>query len=148
MTPASHELSDVLWIPSDDRIARSHMDRFRRTARPSADNSDELWQWSVDNPGEFWRAVWEYCEVIGDPGERPIEEAAEFWKWRFLPDATLNFAENLLAERQGVNAEAIVALDEDGTSVAHTWDEVRAATASVARFLQGAGAVSATLRPP
>jgi acetoacetyl-CoA synthetase len=24
---------------------------------------DELWQWSVDRPGDFWREIWEYTGI-------------------------------------------------------------------------------------
>ena len=34
----------------------------RRYGAPDGDYGD-LWQWSVDNPARFWRAVWEYFDV-------------------------------------------------------------------------------------
>ncbi|MGI9610781.1 MAG: acetoacetate--CoA ligase [Acidimicrobiia bacterium] len=139
MPSLSHELSDLLWVPSEERVSQSQMDRFRRTFRPSAESSDQLWGWSVENPGEFWRALWEYCEVLGDPGERMVETSEQFWRWRFLPDAELNFAENLLAERAGANPEAIIAIGEDGETVSHSWEQVRAATASVAQWMRSVG---------
>lgn len=24
---------------------------------------DELWHWSVDNPGDFWKEIWEYTGI-------------------------------------------------------------------------------------
>jgi acetoacetyl-CoA synthetase len=115
------------------------MDRFRRTVRPSAENSDQLWEWSVENPGDFWRAIWDYCEVVGDPGERLLETADEFWRWRFLPDSQLNYAENLLAERSGANRDAIISIAENGESVSHSWQDIREATASTAQWLRSVG---------
>ncbi len=139
MSELSHELSDLLWVPTEERISQSQMDRFRRTFRPSAENSDQLWEWSVEKPGEFWRAVWDYGEVIGEPGDRLIETAEEFWRWRFLPDAEMNFAENLLAERNGANLNAIVSIAENGETVSHSWKSLRQATASVAQWLVSVG---------
>ncbi len=139
MPTLSHELSDLLWVPTEDRISRSQMDRFRRTFRPSAENSDQLWAWSVEYPGEFWRAVWDYCEVIGDPGERLLETSDDFWRWRFLPDSQLNFAENLLAERTGAGPHAIISVAENGESVSYTWQNIRETTASVAQWLSSVG---------
>ncbi len=142
-TPASsstsHELSDLLWVPSEDRVANSQIDRFRRTFRPSAANSDELWAWSVESPGEFWKAVWDYCEVLGDPGTRLLEKSDDFWRWRFLPDATLNMAENLLASRDGANLNALISIAEDGTTEEWTWDRLRAETAATAAWLKANG---------
>ncbi len=119
------------------------MDRFRRTVRPSAENSDELWAWSVQNPGPFWTAVWDYCDVRG-PGRPCVEEAEEFWRWRFLPDARLNMAENLLADRHDVGGHAIIAIGEDGTTVPWTWDRLRSDTAVGRAWLGRSGSAGAT----
>ncbi len=115
------------------------MDRFRRTARSGLADSDELWEWSVAEAGDFWRAVWDYCGVVGDPGERNVEQAELFWKWRFLPDATINMAENLLAERPGAGNDAILAIAEDGTVDRWSWDRLRSETAAAAAWLRSVG---------
>ncbi|NNF55245.1 MAG: acetoacetate--CoA ligase [Acidimicrobiales bacterium] len=132
-------MSELLWTPTPGRVERSHMDRFRRAVKPELADSDELWKWSVDNPGEFWRAVWNYCGVIGDPGERDLESANEFWKWRFLPDAKLNMAENLLAGRAGAGPNAIVAIAEDGSTDIWSWGRLRSETAAAANWLRSVG---------
>ncbi len=139
MAHHSRELSDLLWRPSPERVAGSHMDRFRRMVRPSAVDSDGLWEWTVERPGEFWRAVWDYGEVIGTPGDRLVEPAAEFWRWRFLPDAQLNFAENLLADRDGAGANALVAIDESGATESWTWERLRSEVAAAAGWLRSVG---------
>ncbi len=139
-----------LWAPSPERIAGTRIDRFRREAvvpiaeslgdGPVAD-SDALWRWSVERPGEFWKAVWDWCGVIGEPGDRLVEEGAEFSQWRFLPDATLNLAENLLADRTGDGAvdPAIIAWREDGEERFVDWDQLRAETAAMAAWMRSVG---------
>ena len=136
---ASNELSDLLWTPTPERIERSHMDRFRRTITPELVDSDELWKWSVEHPGQFWRSVWDYCGVVGDQGERDVEPADDFWKWRFLPDAKLNMAENLLAPRIGAGPNAIIAIAEDGSTDVWSWERLRAETAAAAEWLRSIG---------
>ncbi len=131
-----------LWVPDADRIATTQIDQFRRDALPSAANSDEVWQWSVDQPGEFWKAVWDHCGVVGDRGDRLVEEGENFWDWRFLPDATLNFAETLLADRPGADPIAIIARREDGVERSLTWDELRQQVSAVAGFLEANGVES------
>lgn len=128
-----------LWRPSPDRVAATQLERFRRHHRPQAADSSDLWRWSVDEPGRFWRAVWEWGDVIGDPGEVDLATGPSLADARFLPEATLNLAENLLAERPGADPVAIVAADEDGTVVEHTWDELRARTASMAAWMRSVG---------
>ncbi len=132
-------VTDVLWRPSDDRVAATMVDGFRRDIRPSAADTDALWAWSVEEPGSFWRAVWEWTGVVGDPGTVDVEEADDFWHWRFLPDATLNIAENLLADRSGTNAEAIIERRETGFERTTSWSDLRAETAAMAAWMRSVG---------
>jgi acetoacetyl-CoA synthetase len=134
---------DALWTPDPDRIAATRIDEFRRGVAERSGrelpDTDALWAWSVEEPGAFWRAVWDECGVIGDPGERTVEPGAELAGWRFLPDATLNVAENLVAERPGAGAVAIEAWREDGVARSVTWDELRADVAAVAAAFRELG---------
>jgi acetoacetyl-CoA synthetase len=126
-----------LWSPSDERITGSQIDRFRRAVRPDASDTADLWRWSVDRPGEFWRSVWEWCDVVGEPGTVDLQRGSGFADTRFLPDATLNFAENLLADRPGAADDAIVFHREDGAEAFVTWDQLRASVAAAAaRFVE------------
>jgi len=36
-----------------------------------------LHRWSVENSGAFWRAVWEFCEVIGEPGSTGLLDGSK-----------------------------------------------------------------------
>lgn len=128
-----------LWTPSPERAAASEIERFRRETAPEAANTDELWQWSVDNAGDFWRAVWEWSDIAGDPGERLIAKSDQFRHTRFLPDATMNFAENLLADRPGANETAIAAVGEDGAETLVSRQELRDQTAAMAAALIASG---------
>ncbi|MEL6983585.1 MAG: acetoacetate--CoA ligase, partial [Actinomycetota bacterium] len=128
-----------LWRPSAAWIARTQLDGFRRAHRPQAADSTEVWQWSVDEPGPFWRAVWEWSGVVGDPGAADVATGPTMADTRFLPDATLNLAENLLAERPGAAPVAVVAAEETGAQVELTWDDLRAQTAAMAAWMRAAG---------
>jgi len=141
---ARSEDDAVLWQPSPQRIAATRLDAFRRQVvdeglAPDASDSTTLWEWSVSNPGAFWQSVWDWTGVIGEAGERQVEEADEFWKWRFLPDATLNIAENLLADRPGANSDAIIERREDGFERETSWAELRADVAAMAAWMRSVG---------
>ncbi len=128
-----------LWRPADTHIASTQIDGFRRRYLPESADTDDLWRWSVDDPGSFWRAVWEWSEVVGDPGLLDVEWGDELPATRFRPDATLNIAENLLAKRAGTDEPAIIAATEDGETEELGWDELRRQVAAVASFLRSAG---------
>ncbi|MGH1489646.1 MAG: acetoacetate--CoA ligase [Acidimicrobiales bacterium] len=135
-------MTSPLWQPTVDRARSTQMDGFRRRYLPDSTDSDDLWRWSIDEPGAFWRAVWDWCEIIGDPGAIDMDLGSRFQDARFLPDSTLNFAENLLAERPGALDPAIVAVSEADGGVATettTWDELRGQVAAMAAALRSYG---------
>ena len=134
--------SNPLWTPSDDWVEATQMDGFRRDMRAEATDSRELWHWSVDEPGEFWRAIWDWCGVVGEPGERLLETGQAFHQWRFLPDATMNFAQNLLAERSGTDSTAIVSIAEDGSQREVSWVELRSEVAAMGDYFTSVGVVA------
>ena len=140
---------EPLWQPSAERVSASQIDRFRVAHRPEAADSDELWQWSVDEPGSFWRAVWEWSGVVGDPGSVDIAPGDRFQTTRFFPDATLNVAENLLAPRDGAGEHAIISAVEQSmdegtgpTDEVLSWDDLRSQVAAMASALRSFGVVS------
>ena len=74
----------------------------------------DLHRWSVDHPGDFWRAAWDHLGVVGDPGDQPIQSIGDHpTGTRFFPDGYLNFAENLLAHAD--DSPALVFRGEDGS---------------------------------
>jgi acetoacetyl-CoA synthetase len=135
-----------LWEPSRARADGTRLARFR--SRAGAADYDSLHRWSLDAPDEFWRLVWDDCGMVGAPGTRIVVPGAPgasgsdgFRGTRYFPDAELSVAENLLAPRPGVDAEAdaLVAVDEQGNRVACSWDELRAGVGATAAALLDLG---------
>ena len=52
----------------------------------------------LENKGSFWRAIWDFTDVIGDPGSINFisNPDALMTGAQFFPEAKLNLAENLL----------------------------------------------------
>jgi acetoacetyl-CoA synthetase len=135
-------MSDApLWIPSAERAAASQVQAFitevdRRHGQRLADYRG-LHAWSVAHPDLFWSLVWDFCDVIGDKGERLVADHGKMPGTRYLPDATLNFAENLL--RRSDNAEAIVFRGEDKVATRLTFAELNALVSRAQQALRAAG---------
>jgi acetoacetyl-CoA synthetase len=132
-------MTGALWQPTHDRISATNIDRFRREIHPESPDTDALWAWSVEDPGSFWRAVWDWTGVVGDPGRRDVARAEEFWRWQFLPDARLNVAENLLDHRSGAAEDALIERREDGFARSTSWEELRAESAAMAAWMRSVG---------
>jgi acetoacetyl-CoA synthetase len=96
-----------------------------------------LYRWSITERGAFWSAVWDFCGVVGDKGERLVADGELMPGARFLPDATLNFAENLL--RLAGPTDAIVFRDEAGTERRWSWDALRDTVSRLQQALLGLG---------
>jgi acetoacetyl-CoA synthetase len=57
---------------------------------------DDLWRWSVDQPGAFWRSIWDFFEVISSAPPTADLADARMPGARWFPGATLNYAEQAL----------------------------------------------------
>ncbi|MFV1986622.1 MAG: acetoacetate--CoA ligase [Gemmatimonadota bacterium] len=132
-----------LWTPAPERAAATDLAAFMayvaRTYGVDTSGYEPLWRWSVERDTEFWTAVWDYCGVIGEKGERTIVDGHLLPGARFFPDARLNFAENMLERRDG--GLAMIARREDGLARDLTWGDVYDATSRLASALRAAGIV-------
>lgn len=117
-----------LWEPSREVLEKSPMALFMKACGARAgrkfDGYDAFHAWSVDDRAAFWSAVWDDCHVIGDRGERALVGDERMLDARFFPDATLNFAENLL--RNTGHDDALIFRGEDKVSYRWSWDELHA----------------------
>ena len=132
-----------LWKPTSERVAATRMDAFRQTVavdHPDVVDSVALHAWSIAQPGDFWERVWEYSDVIGEPGPVAFDAGDGTIRGaRFFPGSSVSYAENALAERPGAGEEAIVAISEHGERRSLTWPELRASVAALAAALVADG---------
>lgn len=130
-----------LWQPSQERIARSHVMALigEVNARFDAKLSTyrDLHSWSITHLPEFWDMVWENCGVIGDKGVTHLVDGDKMPGARFFPDATLNFAENLL-RRKGPE-EAIIFRGEDKLEKRLSYDDLHALVSRLQQALKAEG---------
>ena len=141
-------MSDPLWVPDDARAAASAMTSLRLAVneRRGLDLADSLalHAWSVADPGAFWREIWDWGEVLGDPGDLALVAAGPgghpVTGVGWFPEARISFAENLLDGR-GAAPEALAVLfeGEDGAGRTLTWGELRAEVGAAAAALREAG---------
>ena len=131
----------VLWSPSAERADATNLRRFRAfvSDRHGVDVSSylRLHAWSVAEAAEFWADVWDFCGVRGHRGPRLIEPSDELRHVRFLPDATLNVAENLL--RDPTDDPALVFRCEDGEQQSLTRTELHDIVSRLQQLLRDAG---------
>ena len=132
----------VLWRPSRERIARSNITRFihlvNQRWNAGVRDSQQLYDWSVREPEQFWTAIWDFCGVVAETrGERILVDGHKMPGAQWFPDARLNFAENLLRRRD--DNTAMVFWGEDKVRRRMSYAEVCDAVSRTAQALSAAG---------
>lgn len=100
-------------------------------------NYSELHDWSIERSDEFWDLIWDYCEVIGEKGGRRWVDPEKMPGAQFFPDATLNFAENLLRRRD--DTDALVFWGEDRVKARLSWNQLYDSVSMLAQALRERG---------
>ena len=93
-------MNKPLWQPSEKLKEKSLLRDFCKFINfESSNNFKEIWQWSIDNPDEFWSKFWDYSKIIGDKGSEIIKKDKVFNKTKFFPESNLNYSENILKKK-------------------------------------------------
>ena len=133
--------SRMMWQPGRERIDASNMTAFMQAAtdRWGTNFSDyaSLHAWSVNEPEKFWTTIWDFCDVIGEPGGRVVVDREKMPGARFFPDGRANFAENLLRRRD--DTPAILFRGEDKVRGEMSWRELHDAVSRLAQAFRAGG---------
>ncbi|MGB7453258.1 MAG: acetoacetate--CoA ligase, partial [Lysobacterales bacterium] len=134
-------MTQALWTPTARRVTDANISRFMRLIRcerdPGVVDYQSLYRFSINSPKAFWRAVWEFGGVIGTAGARSVEQFDRMPGASWFPDASLNFAENLLRYRD--DREALVFSSETGIKSALSYRQLYRKVAGVASALRELG---------
>ncbi|HEU4363026.1 MAG TPA: acetoacetate--CoA ligase [Mycobacterium sp.] len=125
-----------VWTPSTEETEHSEMALLMR-AVGAADYND-LWQWSVDDVGRFWRTVWDRYDIRADGDPTVALASTEMPGATWFPDVRLSFPEHIFRGRD-LDDVAIHAFAEDSGSERWTWRRLTEETARVRAGLQAMG---------
>ena len=125
--------------------AQPHWRRFAAASAAygaPAGDYPALWQWSVDNPARFWRAVWDYFDIRAATGPGPGDTAVladpAMPGARWFPGVTLNYVDQVL-RHACLGGAAVVGIDEDGTRTVIDWSALPGRVGAVAAELRRLG---------
>jgi acetoacetyl-CoA synthetase len=133
--------SEVLWAPSPERVAKSHLMHYLRWLAQRGHAFDDytaLWQWSIDDQDGFWASIWDYFQVKASrPYERVLgSRSMPGAEW--FPGARLNYAEHALRhEREG--ADALLFLSERRDLAALSWTDLGSQVRRLATRMRALG---------
>jgi acetoacetyl-CoA synthetase len=134
---------ELLWTPGPDATGQARVTAYQRwlAAERGIETADydALWRWSAVDPVAFWPTIWDYFQVLGDPGPGPVVEG-RMPDVRWFPGATLNYARNALrTARTDPGRTAVIYHSEGRDRGSLTYGELAAETARVAAGLRAAG---------
>ncbi|MCP5419839.1 MAG: acetoacetate--CoA ligase [Gammaproteobacteria bacterium] len=138
-------MSEPLWQPSGTRIAQANLTAFigwlEHHGSLHLSSYSQLYDWSVTEPENFWRALWSFTGVLAEhQGGRTLLDGGKMPGARWFPDARLNFAENLLRRRD--DGTAIVFWGEDRVRRKLSYAELYAQVSRFAQALRARGVVA------
>ncbi len=138
-------MSEPIWQPSPQRISDANLTRFIDcvNARRGAEISDyaELYQWSIEQPADFWVELAHFADVQADWGSGlALLDGKRMPGAKWFPDAKLNFAANLLRHRDAT--EALVFVGERCERRSLTYQQLYHEVARVAQGLRAVGVVA------
>lgn len=129
-------MTNPIWQPDSKRISQAQITDFMRVV--DIKNYSELYQWSIQEPEDFWGTLSEFCQVkFSKPYERILQAGNRMIDARWFVGAELNFAQNLLRYKN--NRTAIVSYDENGKRAQYTYLELYKAVAQCAHELKNLG---------
>ncbi len=128
-------MNKPLWQPSEKLKENSLLKDFCKFINfKSSNNFKEVWQWSINNPNEFWSKFWDYSKIIGDKGSEIIKKDKVFNKTKFFLDSKLNYTENILKKKS--DKLAINFLSEKGFEENITWNELYEKVCKLSSYLK------------
>jgi len=124
--PTKNENAKLLWQPSQLEIESTTLHSFMLFLKQNygftGNKYEALHAWSIKNKESFWKAIWVFFKVEGEPGEPVLTQTDIMTKTKWFPEAKLNFAENLL--RHKGSEPAIIERGEDGRRNVISYDEL------------------------
>ncbi len=133
------EMGRLLWEPSEQRVKSSNMYKFldyvNKKYNKSFQDYSELWEWSVNDIGDFWASIWDFVKIVYSKGyDEVIDNPNKMPGARWFEGAKINFAENLLRFRDDNNA--IISFSEHREKRTLTYNELYKEVARVAKALK------------
>lgn len=139
------EEGKLLWTPPADFIANSQMAKFmawlKQTRNLHFPGYAELHEWSVQDLDGFWRAIWDYFDVVSDGDFEKAIDRRVMPGAKWFDGARVNYAEHILrgAKFGPIERTAIVSMSESAPMTTMSWGELGAQVRRLATSLRALG---------
>src|SRR3954452_2462724 len=133
---------DILYTPSAETIESAFATQFARQMvrkhHLELNSYADFHRWTIDDPETFWAEIWDFCGVIASrKGSTVLVDGDKMPGAHWVPEARLNFAENLM--RRGDQGDAFVLWDERGFQRRLSYSDLTSEVSRAAQALQALG---------
>jgi len=135
-------MKNYLWKINKKKINKTNLALYNNFIKKnykinSHNNFNKIWKWSVDNPGDFWKSIWDFTKVKGDPGNTLLKKSNTFIKNKFFPDGKLSYAKNIL--KKNSTESAIIFKSENGYKTTLSWKDLNLNVAEISQWMRSSG---------
>lgn len=132
----------ILWEPTEDfrqqSNLRMYMDWLYEQKQLLFKTYDELWNWSVEHPADFWESVWQYFNVKSHSPYRRVLSDDPMPNAQWFALSTLNYAEHIFRNYTDEHP-AIIFQSEQQRLTEISWADLRAQVAAMQAYLKSLG---------
>ena len=134
--------NEIFWEPSIGSIEKTNIFKFQNSVNQKydldLDTYSDLYNWSIENPSDFWEEIWEYSNfVFSKPYSQVLDEKTNIWNTKWFIGSKLNYAENLLKYKN--DNVAIYFFGENRVRKTFTFNELQDNVAKVAHSFRKMG---------
>ena len=134
-------MTQPLWIPGTSRVEHANITRLINQINQqhglSIESYFELHEYSVTQLEDFWSQLWDFTQVIGEKGESVLLQPQKMPGAQWFSKARLNYAENLLQQRN--DEPALIFAGEDKVKLEYSYKQLYDAVSRCAQGLKSAG---------
>ena len=132
----------ILWEATAAEKQSAEITRYLQWLKESHQLSfssyDELYQWSIEKPADFWRSLVAFYQLFSFPPDHPVisEYENDFIGVRWFEGVQLNYAE-MIFRRATADHPAILFSDELNPEIRSlSWEALRQQVASLAHWMK------------
>ncbi|CEK09858.1 acetoacetate--CoA ligase [Legionella hackeliae] len=136
-------MDTLVWQPNEPKLTRmwEFMNFAGEKYQQTFTQYQQLYDWSIKEPAQFWETICEYFKVTFDtPATEVLNNYDLMINANWFSGATFNFAEKLLSRHD--DHPAIVSVLENGERHVLTYKQLHQEVAAVAAGLKEAGIVA------
>jgi len=138
----SRAVSDLLWKPSEERIAAATITRYQawlaETRELQFGSYEDLRRWSVDEIEAFWQSIVDFSDVRFSEAPARVLGRSEMPGAEWFPGAHVSYPEHIFRGRRDDDVALLFASELQSLD-SWTWGELRAAVSAIVSGLRALG---------